>query len=159
MGRKCISTEEKKYDEENFFCTYTVEKSDGSRSYVLQFVRGEGGEQFIHYFLDDSADSKKDVRVFNRKKRTTDRESIVLLLAEAGTHHGLNITPKKYLERVINLLDASGMISESGPSQAFSVLVEPIKKLTGIEVNPAKLISTLVDMAAVKKAENRCVIS
>lgn len=157
--RRCVSSEGREYNEVEQFCSYTVEKRDGSRSYIVQFVRGAGDEQFFRYFLDDSAGPGAGERIFTRRKRTINRDDVVECLAEEGTRHALHVVPKTHLEAIITSFEVTDTIRASGLSQALNTLCQPLVAATGVDFNPIELLLKGGEKIAGKIVEDRCVIS
>lgn len=155
--RKCILSN-KEYDSQNQFASYTVEEQDGKRSYIVQFVRGEGEEQFFRYFLEDPSGPGLGERAFVRRKRTINENDVVECLAKDGTRSALNIVPKDHLEAIINSFDAIDTVRELGMARALNIFCKPFKDLTGIDINPVEISLQLTEKVSGKKVEGRCLL-
>ena len=60
--RRCISSERKEYNEQEQFASYTVEKRGGTRSYIVQFVREQGGSETTGVLLHIPTESNSNSR-------------------------------------------------------------------------------------------------
>lgn len=161
--RKCISRENREYNEQEQFVSYTLEKRNGARSYIVQFVRGEGEEQFFRYSLEDSAGPGAGEREFSRRKRIMNREDVEGYLAEEGTRYALNIVPKRTntlnnLDVIISSFESVDAIRATGLSQALAGFCRPFIEATGINLNPVELTLEFFEGMASKKVEGRCAI-
>ncbi len=154
--RRCVTTAEKEYNEETEFACYTVEKANGARSYILQFVRGRGDEQFFRYSLEDTAAPGAGERDFRRRTRIMNFDGVQDYLAEEGAHYALNIVSKGYLERSISIFEGVDMIRSSGLAQALENLCRPFVQLTGVNFNAVDLLLQLPERIAGKTVEGRC---
>jgi hypothetical protein len=160
--RKCVISEEnKEYDEESEFASYVLQKKDYSRSLIFQFVRGKGDEQFniVNLTLQNStplaATSIATKQEFFPSCAIATRKQVEDLIAEEGSAYALNIVPKAHLEVIISTFEAIGIIQSSNAAKAFNTLCEPVKKMTGIEINPVELACHLAQAKKAHIAQGR----
>jgi hypothetical protein len=158
---KCIGTDQE-YNPDTHFVTYTIEKSDKTRSYVLQFVQGEneskGKEEFHCYSLQDPSPHSGQERNFERRYRIINEDDLLNKLAQEGTRYTMHILPKQnyLLQRIHQSFNSVDTIRATGLAKALDVLCKPFMELTGININPVKVTLTIVEMGACKKAETGC---
>ncbi|MDF2690996.1 MAG: hypothetical protein K0S29_851 [Gammaproteobacteria bacterium] len=167
--RTCIiSSEGKTYDENTEFASYSVQKTDGSRILILQFIRGRGDEQFVLISLTKNtstvfatstgaaATPATTEEEFKSTYNIASESKVSQLLREEGVAYALNIVPKQYLEPILHNFETISTIRAAGASKALATLCEPVKKLTGIEINPVELALQVSERIGDIKSQNRC---
>lgn len=155
---KCIGTDQE-YNEDTHFVTYTIEKSDMTRSYVLQFVQGEneskGKEEFHCYFLQDPSPNSGQERKFERRYRILNEDDLLNKLAQEGTRYTMHILSKEniLLQRIHQSFNSIDTIRATGLVKALDAFCKPFIEATGVNINPVEVTLKIVESITCKKAE------
>jgi hypothetical protein len=169
MKECVVSQDGKEYDENTEFVSYSLQKKNGSRIVILQFVRGRGDEQFALVSLTQNS---SNIFTITNNAQTAEKEyqgsyniamesDVKTTLEEEGVAYALNILPKDNLEAILHAFEGVNVVRAAGIVRALSIVCEPVKKLTGVEINPVELTLQVAERYTVKEAEGRgfCAIS
>lgn len=158
------------YDPEREFVTYTVQNrgEDQSRFLVMQYQTDNRlPEQFVLVRLalmqmpevnQNTLFPHDENQQYQHTYNIVSREEMIEILQRDGSAHHQNLVPIEYLSRVRNIFETTGIIREGGTVRALNFLCQPVRELTGLEINPVELALLVVERIAEKKAEARCLV-